>query len=157
MPTGLLSILLTWLLPACWCRELAGPGFCRVYSWCHLILLVLFSHIKCACRNGLASSSCLEPAYSSPEYVTFRLISYPEGESGEKTSGGNCIPYEERLDKMSQFLQRWIFRKMSTLNKTPKNSHPNRYFWLRRAVVFLWTWTPSSTKENLKQPFSFEL
>lgn len=120
--TGLLSIVLTWLLPACRCRELAGPGFCRVYSWCHLILLVLFSHIKCACRNGLVSSSCLEPAYSSPEYVTFRLISYPEGKSGGKTSGGNCIPYEERLDERSQFLQRWIFRKVSMLNKTLKNS-----------------------------------
>ena len=43
-------------------RELACPGFCRLYSWCHSIIFsALLTRMKCTWRDDPTSSRCTEP------------------------------------------------------------------------------------------------
>lgn len=63
----LILVALTSLPSVC-----ASCEFCMFYSWCYSILFIaLWTHIKCAGRNDLTSSSCIEPRVQVPHVCDF--------------------------------------------------------------------------------------
>ena len=123
-------------------RELACPGFCRLYSWCHsIIFCALLTHMKYARRNDSTSSHCMEPKVWLSGVCDFEAKLIFRKQIQEEKTRGNNIPYEERGDEMSQLFQ----RQVSMLNEILKSCHPRRYLCLR-STVFLWAWTIPLTK-----------